>query len=102
MEKSDDRRSIHAAAEEAIDEDALAEMLELATGGEYEEGAEEALRAVAADEVVADTLAAAQHARRRGRPLTPEDVGDAADQRRDCCFQAPLHPTGLIVEWDIE
>ena len=101
MAKSDDSKSIHTAAEEAIDEDALAEILELATDGEYEEGAEAALHAVAVDEVVADAIAAAQYARRRGRTLSPEDVGDVADRRQDCCSRFPARePAGLKVDWD--
>jgi histone H3/H4 len=100
MENPDDYISFQTAAEEAIDEDALAEILERATDGEYDKDAVKALRAVAADEIVADALAAAKHARRRGRALSPEDVGDVADKRRECCTRGPpMEPTSLKFEW---
>lgn len=85
MGKSDDRTSIHTAAREAIDEAGLAQVLELAGAGGCGDDAVEALREVAADEIVADALAASKHARWRGRPPTGSDVGAAADERRDCC-----------------
>lgn len=85
MGEPDDSISIHEAARDAIDEEELERVLEVAASGEYEEDAVEALRAVTADGIVADALAATAHARRRGRDLTGEDVGDAADERRACC-----------------
>lgn len=101
MKEPDERASIHAAAREAIDEDDLAQVLELTAGEEYEQDAVAALREVTADELVADVLAATAHARRRGGPLTGADVGDAADRRRlRCCQPEPLtQPTSLKVEW---
>lgn len=91
---------IHEAAREAIDEDALAQVLELAADGECEQEAVEALHEVVADTITADVLAAQRHARRRGRFPTPDDVGDAADKRRECCTPPtprPIPPHGRIV-----
>lgn len=96
MENSDDRNSIHEAAREAIDEDELARVLALAADGECGEDAVVALREVAADEIVADALAAARGARRRGRPPTGDDVGNAADERRECCPGSPRYKQTLL------
>lgn len=87
MEKPDDRNSIHEAAKEAIDEDALARVLELAAGSDCEQDAVEALREVAADEIVTDVLVATGRARRRSRLPTGEDIGVAADERQVCCCE---------------
>lgn len=98
MTKADAQNRIHEAARQAIDEDALAEVLELVAGEECEQDAAVALREVTADEIVADALAAAQRARRRGRVPTCDDVGDAADERRECCFLPPMQPTHAQIE----
>lgn len=77
------RRSTRDAARQAIDENALGRVLDLAAGEECDESAVQALHEVAVDEIVADAEAAARRARRRGRRVpTPDDVGDAADERR--------------------
>lgn len=89
MKKPDDRGTIHEAAKEAIDEDALAGVLELAAGEECEHDAATALREIATDEIVAVALGGAARARRRGRFPTADDLGDAADQRLMCCGRSP-------------
>lgn len=87
MKKPNERNSIHEAAKKAIDEDGIAQVLELAGGEECGHDAVEALQEVIAEEIVADALGAAAHARRRGRSPTGEDIGGAADERRSCCSQ---------------
>lgn len=87
MKKPNERNSIHEAAKKAIDEDDLARVLELAGGEECGHDAVKALQEVTAEEIVADALGAAAHARRRGRELTGEDIGGAVDERRSCCSQ---------------
>lgn len=97
MRQPNAQNQLHEAARQAIDEDALAEVLELAAGEECEHDSAVALREVLADEIVADALAATQHARRRGRLPTADDVGDAADERRKCCLP-PMRPTHAQIE----
>lgn len=93
---------IHEVARQAIDEDALAEVLELTAGEACEADAVAALQEVIADEIVADAVAAAQRARRRGRLPTGDDVGDAADDRRVCyppeVKNRPLKPAYTEIE----
>lgn len=86
-----DADPMHEAAREAIDEAQLAEILEQATDGAYDEDAGRALREVLADEIVAISRAAIDRARRRGNPLTGDDVGDAADERLSCCVDRRRH-----------
>lgn len=105
MKRRDDDGSIHRAAYEAIDEDALERVLELAAGDDCDPEAVAALHTVAADTLVADALAAAGAAGWRGRFPTGDDVGDAAERRRSCCEGTTgikLEPKSAIGEWGLE
>lgn len=101
MKGSDDRTSLHEAVADAIDEEQLARALDLATDGEYEQDAVAALHVVAAEEIVAVVLGATDRARRRGRNPTGDDVGDAADDRQECCIRPPIdrYPLSFDREW---
>lgn len=86
MSTSNTQDSIHNVARQAIDEETLGQVLTIATGEECDQAAVIALREIAVDEIVLDAIAAAARARRRGRHCpTEDDVGDAADERRQCC-----------------
>lgn len=97
MPTTDDSQELVEAARAAIDEEALAEVLELTAEAEYGAAAPAALREVLTDELVADAVAAADRARRRGRGPTGDDIGAAADRRRECCGP-PMQPTHAWVE----
>lgn len=92
MERTESHSHIRDAARQAIDEDALSEVLELVLGEECDQEAVNALHEVTVDEIVADADAAARRARRRGRRRpTPDDIGDAADERRRRPPGPPAH-----------
>lgn len=106
MKKSDEPDSIHEVARDALDDEELARLLELAAGGECNQDAVDALQAVTIETLVADVVAAVRHARRRGQLPTGEDVGDAADKRRSCCERQNMRvmslksdPGGVIGMW---
>ncbi len=101
MKGQDTDESIHEAAREAIDEEGLARVLELAAGEDCDDDAVAALHEVTADTLVADALAASGAAGWRGRGPTGEDVGAAAEKRRSCCEREPpeMVPTSARVEW---
>lgn len=99
MSNADDDRSIRSMAEQTIDEDALAELLAVTTEGEASDETVAALQAVVVDTLIADLLAATQYARRRGRTPTPDDIGEAADDRRDCDTNAG-YSTPYILKWE--
>lgn len=92
--------SIYDAAHDAIDEEALARVLELATGEGCDDEAVAALHAITAETLLADALAAAGYARRRGRLPTGEDVGSAADKRRSCCDQNEIEWEFTSAKWE--
>lgn len=77
--------TIHQLARSAIDEDALIELLETVSDEGYDAEAAEALRQVAAEDIVRYVLRAAVRARRRARILTAEDVADIAEGDGCCC-----------------
>lgn len=78
VDHGSERVTIHEAAKEAIDEDALARVLALAAGGKFEDEAPTALREIATDEIVAIALGGAARARRRGRVLSADDLAEAS------------------------
>lgn len=100
MKRTDDGDSIYEAAHDAIDEKALARVLELAAGEGCDDEAVAALHAVTAETLLADALAAAAFARRRGRQPTGEDVGNAADKRRSCCDQNEVEWEFTSAKWE--
>lgn len=85
MKKDDDDQSMHRIAKEAVDVQVLARILEAAGGEDCEDEAAEALREVVADDIVWYALATATYARRRGQILSPQDIGNVADNRCGCC-----------------
>lgn len=103
MRKFDDDESIHRIARAAIDEEVLEELLEALSENEYEREAVDALTQVLADDIVCYLLQASNHARRRGRTLTGDDIGDAADR---CCHcdddEGPPSPSVAHPYIDIE
>lgn len=99
MSKIADADSMHEAAKEAIDEAQLAEILEHAADGAYDEDAVDALEEVLADEMVAIVRSAIDRARRRGNQTTGEDIGDAADERVSCCGDRQRRWYPLMAEW---
>lgn len=104
MKQRDRDDNIYDAARDAIDEDGLARVLMAAAETEdLNDEAVAALHAVVTDTLVADALAAAAAARWRGRDLTGDDVGEAAERRRSCCDDEPrgppMVPTSLKGVW---
>ncbi|MEF8799689.1 MAG: hypothetical protein V5A38_00200 [Halolamina sp.] len=98
MPTTETENAIYEAAREAIDEDALARGLEQIEDQEADPEAIAALHEITAESITRDILAADRHAKRRGRSLTADDIGDAADERRKsrCC--PPIwHPTHLRI-----
>ena len=81
----DHDRSIHRIALDALDPDALREVLEQAGGEDCEKEAVHALRQVLADVLVSFTFGSVDRARRRAREVTAEDVATVADGHDGCC-----------------
>lgn len=104
MKKRDTNDSIFETARDAIDEEGLARVLELAAGEGCDDDAVAALHEVTADTLVADALAAARVAGWRGRYPTGEDVGTAAEKRRSCCERGSdeMYPLSAKGEWSVE
>lgn len=87
MRKSENGRPIHRLARNAVDEDALAEILELASDEECNREAVDALRAIIVDEIVDLAFASTWYARRRGRHPTGDDVAEVKESRCECVPQ---------------
>lgn len=85
MKDRDVDATIHQLARAAIDEDDLIELLEAVSDEGYDAEAAEALRQVAAEDIVRYVLRAAVRARRRARILTAEDIAEIAERDGSCC-----------------
>lgn len=94
MSPDKDDPSVHRLALEAIDEDALARILEQSSGGYSDEDAVRALRQIIADDIVWIADDAASYARRRARAPTADDVAAVADRRCDCSCESRASSSG--------
>jgi histone H3/H4 len=83
-----------------VDEAEIGQVLDRSAEHGYDDDAIEALREVVGDTTLTISLLAAKRARHRARPVSAEDVAEAAEQYRDCCGdgQAAMEP--LIFYWE--
>lgn len=90
MRKSDNGQSIHRFVKDAIDEDALAAILEHASDAECNQEAVDALHEVLADEIIDLAFGASRFARRRGRLPTGDDIVDVKERQCECFPQTHM------------
>lgn len=85
METNEAADGLLGAVREAIDVEELEDVVEELYGHGCDEQVAVALREVAAEEAARAALGASNRARRRGRPVQGEDVGEWIERRRECC-----------------
>lgn len=94
MKKPDRDGDLRAAAEDAIDDEAVAELLERLADVEVDDTAAESLNRIAADVLIATTAKAAMSSRYRFEPIDSEAIADAWQDLCGCECEEP--PTS---EW---